>query len=96
MRLRYILLASLLISFFSSSLLAASENNAAGISDKFYNVNGVVIDKISREPVPFATVSIWKGNKYSTTDTLGRFSISGIPAGTYRVQVDILGYNQYI
>lgn len=97
MRLVYILLASLLLSFFASiSLLAASENIAAGISEKLYNVSGVVIDKVSREPVPFATVSIWKGNKYSTTDTLGRFSISGIPAGTYRVQVDILGYNQYI
>ena len=97
MRLVYILLASLLLSFFASiSLLAASENIAAGISEKLYNVSGLVIDKVSREPVPFATVSIWKGNKYSTTDTLGRFSISGIPAGTYRVQVDILGYNQYI
>jgi len=98
MRLVYILLASLLLSFFpsSTSLFAASENIAAGISEKLYNVSGVVIDKVSREPVPFATVSIWKGNKYSTTDTLGRFSISGIPAGTYRVQVDILGYNQYI
>lgn len=61
-----------------------------------YSLNGVVIDKNSREPVQFAVVSIWKGDKFTTTDSLGRFSFENIPAGIYRIQVDLLGYTQYI
>ncbi len=63
---------------------------------KGYSLNGVVVDKNSREPVPFAVVSIWRGNRFTTTDTLGRFSFDNLPAGLYRLQVDLLGYNQYI
>jgi outer membrane receptor for ferrienterochelin and colicin len=98
MRLGYIVLASFLLSLFSSSLslLAAPENIPAGISVKLYSVSGIVIDKVSREPIPFATVSVWKGSKYAITDSSGMFSIEGIPAGVCRLQVDLLGYNQYI
>lgn len=51
---------------------------------------------MSREPVPFATVSVWKGSKYAVTDTSGMFIIEGVPAGACRLQIDLLGYNQYI
>ncbi|MDZ4059130.1 MAG: carboxypeptidase-like regulatory domain-containing protein, partial [Bacteroidales bacterium] len=61
-----------------------------------YTINGVVIDKNSREPVAFATVSIWRGSRFVIADSLGRFRFDKIPAGAYRIQIDILGYNQYI
>lgn len=63
-----------------------------------YSVKGVVIDKYTREPVPFATVSIFqgKGTKYAITDSLGVFSLDNLPTGMYRLQLDLLGYNQYI
>ena len=61
-----------------------------------YKVRGEVVDKITREPVPFATVSIWRGTLYAITDNSGKFEIDGVAPGTYRVQVDLLGYNQYI
>ncbi|HNW48487.1 MAG TPA: TonB-dependent receptor [Bacteroidales bacterium] len=98
MRFGHIISASLLLCILLSSfpLLAAPENITAGISEKLYNVSGIVIDKVSREPVPFATVSVWKGSKYAVTDTSGMFIIEGVPAGACRLQIDLLGYNQYI
>ena len=61
-----------------------------------YSINGIVVDVKSREPVAFATVSVWRGTKFAITDTLGRFTITNVEPGGYRIQVDILGYNQYI
>ena len=61
-----------------------------------FSIKGKVIDKYTREPVSFATISVFQGTKYSTSDTLGLFSLDNLPAGMYRLQVDILGYNQYI
>ncbi|OFY43503.1 MAG: hypothetical protein A2X18_06045 [Bacteroidetes bacterium GWF2_40_14] len=78
----------------SFSLLLPLQANAETI--KTFSISGVVIDKITREPVSFATVSVWKGNKYATTNLQGQFTIEGLPAGAYRVQVDLLGYSQYI
>ncbi|GEM_PF-6676719 len=46
-----------------------------------YSLKGVVIDKYSREPVAFATVSIFQGSKFTTTDTLGRFTLDNMPTG---------------
>ncbi|PKP06836.1 MAG: hypothetical protein CVU10_04560 [Bacteroidetes bacterium HGW-Bacteroidetes-5] len=75
-----------------TSLLYASDEEAP----KSYTLNGVILDKENREPVAFATVSIWKGTKFAISDSLGRFKIDNLPAGAYRIQVDLLGYNQYI
>lgn len=61
-----------------------------------FPIKGKVIDKYTREPVAFATVSVFQGNVYTTTDTLGNFTLENLPAGMFRLQVDLLGYNQYI
>ena len=81
---------TILISTFSF-LPTLAEESAAD-----YSIRGVVIDKFSREPVSFATVSVFQGTKFAITDSLGRFSIEGLPAGAYRLKVDLLGYNQFI
>ena len=61
-----------------------------------YSIKGRVIDKLTREPVSFATVSVFQGSKFAITDSLGAFTLDKLPAGMYRLQVDLLGYNQYI
>ena len=61
-----------------------------------YTIKGKVIDKYTREAVSFATVSVFQGTKYAITDSLGMFTLDKLPAGMYRLQVDLLGYNQYI
>lgn len=88
-RLSYLLLFLMLI-------LAPANAKAEAEAPRFYPVNGKVIDKITRDPISFATVSVWKGTKYSTTDSLGNFVLENLPAGSYRIQVDLLGYVQYI
>lgn len=84
----YVLAAAFLL-FFSITLLHAEEQ-------KTYSIKGEVIDKISREPIEFATVSIWRGSLFGITDSKGSFVIENVLPGAYRVQVDLLGYKQYI
>lgn len=62
------------------------------------SVSGTVIDSISKKPVDYATVSLFKAG--STTpfsggisDDKGAFKIGNVHAGTYRVQVNYIGYN---
>ncbi len=90
---RYRILMAVLLTL---SLLTITSEIYAAEAPREYTLNGVIIDKESREPVAFATVSIWKGTKYAISDSEGKFKINNLPAGAYRIQVDILGYNQYI
>ncbi len=86
--------------FFNSLLvvisLLSSVINLYGEEQREYSLSGIVIDKITREPVPYAAVSIWQTNRFAVTDTLGRFTIENVPVGAYRIQVDMLGYTQLI
>ncbi len=84
------ILLLLTVAFVTPALLNAEE------AQRRYSVNGVVIDRATREPVGFATVSVWRGDKFAITDSLGRFTIKDLLPGSYRLRVDILGYNQYI
>lgn len=80
MKKRHIYFLTFLLSALSF-LPALAEESAAD-----YSIRGVVIDKFTREPVSFATVSVFQGTKYSITDSLGRFSIEGLPAGAYSLR----------
>lgn len=84
-----------LMAFILFFLLTGGVNLMAFPQQK-YSIRGEIIDKITRESVPFATVSIWQGEKFAVTDSSGIFEIRGVDPGVYRIQVDILGYSQYI
>jgi len=77
-------------------LLLLFATTARAQEQKVYSIKGAIIDKVTREPIEFATVSIWRGTLFSMTDSTGFFSISNVPPGAYRIQVDLLGYNQYL
>lgn len=55
-------------------------------------LTGQVTDKQSGEFLPGATVIITDLAKRTATDTEGKFSISNLPAGTFNVQVNYIGY----
>lgn len=60
-------------------------------------ISGVIIDSLLQKPVDFATVTLFTqvGNKLVTgvsTSTDGKFAISKITAGTYKLKVSFLGY----
>jgi outer membrane receptor protein involved in Fe transport len=61
-------------------------------------VSGTVIDSVSKKPVDYATVSLFKAGAAAPfsgglSDDKGAFKIANVPAGTYRVQVNYIGYN---
>ncbi len=56
------------------------------------SISGTVIDQVTREPLPFASVKI-KGQGYSTvSDNNGSFYFGDINVGTVTIQVTYLGY----
>lgn len=56
------------------------------------SISGVVIDKNTRESLPFASIVV-PGTKISaTTNTDGKFTLMNIPADTLSVKINYLGY----
>lgn len=55
-------------------------------------ITGLVLDQGSGHALPFATVTVVELKKGALSDSKGEFLITGIPAGTYTVQCQFLGY----
>lgn len=55
-------------------------------------LTGKVVDKRTGHALPFANVAVVGAQKGGLTDSEGRFTISGVPVGTYEVRVQFLGY----
>ena len=63
------------------------------------SISGKVTDATSKQPVDYATVSVFKQGSASpfngiSTDAKGSFKIDNVPAGDYKVTVDFLGYQK--
>ncbi|MBK0377737.1 outer membrane beta-barrel family protein [Mucilaginibacter segetis] len=64
------------------------------------SITGTVIDSLTKKPVDYATVGIYKQGSTSpfngaSTDAKGVFTIDNLPAGDYKLTVDFLGYNRH-
>ncbi len=55
-------------------------------------ITGKVTDKRTGHALPFANVALVGVPKGGLTDSEGRFSIPGVPVGTYELRVQFLGY----
>src|SRR5512134_401971 len=56
------------------------------------SITGKVTDKRTGHALPFANVALVGVPKGGLTDSEGRFTIAGVPVGTYEVKVQFLGY----
>lgn len=61
-------------------------------------ISGVVIDSITKAPIDYASVSLYKINSTKPltgvlTDASGSFKLNEIQAGTYNVVISFIGYN---
>lgn len=56
-------------------------------------IKGEVLDNNSKEPIPFATVSIKGSEKYTQTDINGNFVIEGICTDSCTLIISCLGYS---
>lgn len=62
-------------------------------------VSGKIIDSVTKTPVDYAPVSIYKEGSTSpfngaVADPKGNFTINNLSPGTYRITVDFLGYKR--
>jgi ferric enterobactin receptor len=78
------------------SFYVKAQNGASNDKGK---IVGKVTDAITKAPVDYATVGIYKQGTASpfngaSTDTKGNFRIDNIPPGEYTIKVDFLGYKQ--
>lgn len=88
---RICLAAALVASFAASpSRLAAQAADSARA-----DVSGHVIDRGSRVGLPHATIEIGGGVKQVVSDSLGRFVVVGLSAGTHEVVVRRLGFSEF-
>src|SRR5499427_2270200 len=55
-------------------------------------ITGKVTDKHTGHALPFANVAVIGAQKGGLTDSEGRFTVTGVPFGTYELKVQFLGY----
>lgn len=55
-------------------------------------VSGTVRDQATQQPLQDAQVSVVGTQRGAATDQQGRFTISGVPAGTYQIRARRIGY----
>lgn len=55
-------------------------------------VSGVITDQKTKKPIPGATVLLVPGNYTTQTDSTGKYSITGIPEGSYTITAARDGY----
>lgn len=58
-------------------------------------IRGVVIDAVSKSPLPFANVFFNNSSEGTVTDNQGRFAITNITSGSRELVVSFTGYNSY-
>jgi ferric enterobactin receptor len=73
--------------------------NLSAFSQSKGTISGKITDAATKQPVDYATISIYKSGSTSpfngaSSDTKGNFKVNNIADGTYRVTVDFLGYQR--
>src|SRR5512143_174294 len=58
-------------------------------------ISGKVSDRKSGHALAFASVTVAEAKRGVLTDSEGQFVVSGLPAGTYNVRVQFLGYKAH-
>ncbi|HEY2581305.1 MAG TPA: TonB-dependent receptor [Mucilaginibacter sp.] len=79
-----------------TSLIVKAQNNNVNNKAK---ISGKVVDAVTKQPVDYATVSIYKQGSTSpfngaSTDPKGNFNIDNITPAEYSITIDFLGYTR--
>ncbi len=91
MRLKFLLLCIF------SSLTFLHAQTAAPTASNPGSITGKVIDKNSKEPIPYVNVSVKQGDKVITggiTQDNGNFSIKNLPLESFTVEILFMGYKK--
>jgi len=60
--------------------------------ESMFSVSGILLDKATNEPLPFATVNIIGTEAAVVTDIEGRFKIQNVQRGTLKILISYVGY----
>src|ERR1700748_3012995 len=79
--------------------IALSANAQPNTSNEKGKISGKVTDALTKGPVDYATVGIYKQGSTTpfdgaSTDPKGNFKIDNISPGEYTITVDFLGYKR--
>jgi hypothetical protein len=82
--------------FFSISFLCISLTLAAQGKNDF-SITGVIVDSISKQPIEYASVAIYKKSELSLVTGVisngeGEFIINSLPVGKYVAKISFIGY----
>ncbi len=68
------------------------------LGQHFQKVRGVVIDRLSETPIPYATIVILNTDPVlgATSDSMGQFLIAKVPIGRYDLKTSFVGYDPTI
>jgi TonB dependent receptor/Carboxypeptidase regulatory-like domain/TonB-dependent Receptor Plug Domain len=75
--------------------VAISISSLAAMAQSGGKIAGTVVDKTTQQPVSNATVEL-SSTKKTITDSLGKFALSNVAAGTYNVTITAIGYTTYV
>jgi len=59
------------------------------------SITGFVIDRASQQPLDGASIKLDGSAKATVADSLGKFRITGIPVGSYNLEVSKVGYKTF-
>ncbi len=83
----------LILTLFIININANDDNPPA-----YGSITGIVIDAVSKEPIPYANVVVRNsGDSILTggiTDNKGYFEIKAIPEGNNKVEIQYIGYEK--
>jgi outer membrane receptor protein involved in Fe transport len=87
----------LLIIVICAAMTAKAQLPVGGGSGIVGKISGTVIDSLSKKPVDYATISIYKSGAKTPingvlTDEKGNFQINNLRAGKYKITVSFIGY----
>ncbi len=80
------LLIVLLFAFFSNQINAQNDQCS-------YSVSGQVLDVDTNQPIPYAAIKVDGTDKYTTTDTDGKFKIEGLCSKQNTLIISSVGYS---
>lgn len=87
----------LLIIVICTAITAKAQLPVGGGSGIVGKISGTVIDSLTKKPVDYATISIFKSGAQTPingvlTDEKGNFQINNLRAGKYKITVSFIGY----
>lgn len=94
---RLIILLTILVSVVSAKAQFVAGAGASGSSAIVGRISGTVIDSVTKETMPYTTISLFRNTGKSPlngvlTDDKGNFKINNVHPGTYRIEVSFVGY----